>query len=155
MTFFSVALHQHSFNLFISVAFQDKLSYSQENVVVPISQMQSGSTESRKELGPNPQLQHFDHSPFVPGAPARSLPPLAVQGRRDLFHFPDLRLNLLVLLASHFCLHEMSNRFCVVTSAAPGARGLFFWVTCLGKGAPKMGVQVSLWAQVATCIQLR
>lgn len=155
MTLFSVALYQHSFNLFISVAFQDKPSYSQESAVVPISQMRSGSTESRKDLGPNPQLQRFNHSPFVPGAPAQSLPSLEVQSRRDLFYSPDLKPNLLLFPASNFYLHEMSNRFCLVASAAPGTRGVVFWVPCPCKGAPKMGVRVTLWVQVATCIQLR
>lgn len=55
MTLFSVALHQHSFNLFISVVLQDKLSYSQESALVPISQMGRGNTKSRKEPGPNPR----------------------------------------------------------------------------------------------------
>lgn len=75
-----------------------------------------------------------------------------MQSRRDLYYSPDLKLNL---LTPNFHLHEMSNCFCLVISAVPGVRELFFWVTSLCKSALKMGVQVALWLQVATCIQLR
>lgn len=128
MTLFSVPLHQHSFNLFISVTSQDKLSSSQESAVVPMSQMGTGSTESKEDLGPNSQLQHFDQSPFVPEAPDQSFHSLEVQSRKDLFYSPDLKLNLLVLSAPNFYLYEMSNCFCLVTCAAPGAGSCSGWL---------------------------
>lgn len=145
MTLFSVALHQHRFNLFISVAFQDKLSYSWESAIVPVSQTGSGTAESSKDLGANHQLWRFDHSPFVP---AQSLPSSEVQSSRDLYYSPDLKQHLLVFPASAFYLQEMSNHFFSVTSAALGGRGIFVWVNALCKGAPKRvcnGCTVALW----------
>lgn len=57
--------------------------------------------------------------------------------------------------ASNFHLPGMSIGCCVVASGAPGAGGPLFWVTFLCNGAPETGVQVTLCAQVTTCVQLR
>lgn len=89
MTLFSVALHQHSFNLFISVLSQDKLSYSHESAVVPVPLMWNGSTESQERPRtkfPTPAL-----CPLVPGAPAQSLLSLEVGSQRSLFYSPHVK----------------------------------------------------------------
>lgn len=87
MTLFSVALHQHSFNLFISVLFQDKLSYSHESAVVPVSLMWNGSR------APGKTQDQIPNSSTLPPGPrtSSSIPPLEVGSRRDLFYSPHVR----------------------------------------------------------------
>lgn len=105
MTLFSVALHQHSFNLFISVLFQDKLSCSHESTVVPMSLVWNGSTESQDQI-PNSSTLPLGH-----GAPAQSLLSLEVRIRRDfifLYFFSSTLFSSCQSISWHSC-HQIST----------------------------------------------
>lgn len=73
MTLFSVTLHQHSFNLFISVAFQDKLLCSQEVQLPPFCSWGAETQRPGKSLDQSPSSSASPTAPFCPpespGAP--------------------------------------------------------------------------------------
>lgn len=131
MTLFSMTLHQHSFNLFISVAFQDKLLCSQELQLPPFRSWGAETQRPGKSLDQSTSSSASPTAPFCP---------------------PELRPNLPVLLAPNLCLHKLSTHWVWQICSTRG-EGLLLQVPHLGKGGSENG-WVPLCTLAATSRQL-